>query len=76
MSFSFVAEGLVERSAYLISQNMKVDAYHHVVVLDKAVGKTKKNSIGMSGSSTVNFAINYILKKSFHIDTNGFWHKT
>jgi hypothetical protein len=43
MSFSFVAEGLVERSAYLISQNMKVDVYHHVVVLDKAVGKTKKN---------------------------------
>jgi hypothetical protein len=39
ISFSFIAEELVERSAYLISQNMKVDAYDHVVALNTAVGK-------------------------------------
>jgi hypothetical protein len=41
IAFSFVAEDLVERNAYLTSQNMKVDVYDHVVALDTSVGKTK-----------------------------------
>jgi hypothetical protein len=68
--FSFVAEDLVERSAYLTSQNMKVDVYDHVVALDTAVGKTKLFSIGMYETSTTNYAIKYVLKKSFNIDTS------
>jgi hypothetical protein len=39
--FSFVVEDLVKRSAYLTSQNMKVDAYDNVIALDTAVEKTK-----------------------------------
>jgi hypothetical protein len=38
---SFVAEELVERSAYLTTQNMKVDAYNHVVALNMAVEKIR-----------------------------------
>jgi hypothetical protein len=41
LAFSFVVEELVERSAYLTSQNIKVDAYDHVVALNTAVGKTR-----------------------------------
>jgi hypothetical protein len=57
IALSFVAEDLVERSAYLRSQNMKVDAYDHVVALDTAVGKIKLFSICMSGTSTMNYTI-------------------
>jgi hypothetical protein len=39
IAFSFIAEELVERSAYLTSQNMKVDAYDHVVALNTTVEK-------------------------------------
>jgi hypothetical protein len=68
--FSFVAKELVERSAYLTSQNMKVDAYDHVVALDMTLGKTIFFSIGMSGGSTTNFTIKYVIKKSFNVDTS------
>jgi hypothetical protein len=70
IAFSFVAEELVERSAYLTSQNMKVDAYDHVMALDTAVKKTRLFSIGMSGGSTTNFTIKYVSKKSFNVDTS------
>jgi 6-phosphogluconolactonase/glucosamine-6-phosphate isomerase/deaminase len=68
IAFSFIAEELVERSAYLTSQNMKVDAYNHVVALNTTVEK-KTFSIGMSGGSTTNFTIKYVIKKSFNVDT-------
>jgi hypothetical protein len=68
--FSFVAEDLIERSAYLTSQNMKVDAHDHVIALDIAIGKTKLFYIGMSGSATTTFPIKYVIKKSFNVDTS------
>jgi hypothetical protein len=55
---------LVERSAYLTSQNIKIDP------LDIAIGKTKLFSIGMSGSGTSNFAIKYVLNKIFSVDAS------
>jgi hypothetical protein len=48
-----VAEELVEQSAFLTSQNMKIDAYDHVVALDKAIGKIKLFTIGVSATSTL-----------------------
>jgi hypothetical protein len=39
IAFSYVAGELVGRSAFLNSQNMKIDAYDHVVALDKAIKK-------------------------------------
>jgi 6-phosphogluconolactonase/glucosamine-6-phosphate isomerase/deaminase len=59
---------MIESSAYLTSQNMKVDAYDHVVALNTAV-KKRLFSIGMSGGSTTNFTIKYVIKKSFNVDT-------
>jgi hypothetical protein len=35
-----VVEELVKQSAFLTSQNIKIDAYDHVVALDKEIGKT------------------------------------
>jgi hypothetical protein len=54
---------LVELSAYLTSQNMKIDAHDHVVPLDIAVGKIKLFNIGMSASTSSAFTIKYVLKK-------------
>jgi hypothetical protein len=47
-----VAEELVEQSVFLTSQNMKIDAYDHMVALDKAIGKTELFTIGVSATST------------------------
>jgi hypothetical protein len=65
-----VAEELVERSAYLTSQNMKIDPLDHVTALDKAIGKTKLFKIGMNGSESSTFAIKYVLKKCFDVDAS------
>jgi hypothetical protein len=65
-----VAEYLVERSAYLTFQNMKIDPLDHVTALDKAIGKTKPFKIGMSGSETPTFAIKYVLKKCLDVDAS------
>jgi hypothetical protein len=70
IAFSFVAEDLVERSVYLTSQNMRIDPLDHITALDKAIGKTKLFKIGMSGSESSSFAINYVLKKSFNVDAS------
>jgi hypothetical protein len=70
IAFSFVAEELVERSAYVTSQNMKIDPLDHVNELDTSIGKTKLFYIGMSGSTTSNFAIKYVLKKSYNVDAS------
>jgi hypothetical protein len=70
IAFSFVAEELVERNAYLTFQNMKIDALDHVIALDTTIGKTKVFYIGTSGSGTLNFTIKYVLKKSFNVDTS------
>jgi hypothetical protein len=70
IAFSTVAEELVELSAYLTSQNLKIDADVHVTPLDTAVGKMKLFNIGMSGSTSSSFTIKYILKKSFPIDAS------
>jgi hypothetical protein len=71
IAFSFVAEELVEWSAYLTFQNMKIDPLDHVTALDKAIGKIKLFKIGMSGSETSTFAIKYVLKKCFDVDASG-----
>jgi hypothetical protein len=68
IAFSFVSEELVERSAYLTSQNMKVDAYEHVTALDTTVGKIKLFSIGMSSSTTSTFPIKYVIQKCFTVN--------
>ncbi|XP_039776201.1 uncharacterized protein LOC120643797 [Panicum virgatum] len=68
IAFSFIAEDLVERSAYHASQNMKIDATEHVVALDKAIGKTRLFYIGMSTNSSSTFSIKYVLRKSFPIE--------
>jgi hypothetical protein len=65
-----VAEDLVERSAYLTFQNMKIDPLDHVTALDKTIGKTKLFKIGMSGSETPTFAIKYVLKKCLDVDAS------
>jgi hypothetical protein len=41
IAFSTFAEKLVEVSAYLTSQNMKIDVDDHVTPLDTTVGKMK-----------------------------------
>jgi hypothetical protein len=66
--FSYVAEELVEQSAFLTSQNMKVDAYEHVVALDKAIRKTKLFTIGVSATATSALLIKYVIKKIFDVD--------
>jgi hypothetical protein len=63
-----VAEELVEQSAFLTSQNMKVDAYEHVVALDKAIRKTKLFTIGVSATATSALLIKYVIKKIFDVD--------
>jgi hypothetical protein len=63
-----VAEELVEQSVFLTSQNMKIDAYDHVVALDKAIGKIKLFTIGVSATSTSALPIKYVVKKSFDVD--------
>ena len=70
IAFSFIAEDLVERSAYHASQNMKIDATKHVVALDKAIGKTRLFYIGMSTNSSSTFSIKYVLRKSFQIENS------
>ena len=68
IAFSFIAEDLVERSAYHASQNMKIDATEHVAALNKAIGKTRLFYIGMSTNSSSTFSIKYVLRKSFPIE--------
>jgi hypothetical protein len=51
IAFSFVAEDLVNQSAYPALQNMKVDAQDHVIPLDMVIGKTKLFYIGMSSTT-------------------------
>jgi hypothetical protein len=68
IAFSYVAEELVEQSAFLTSQNMKVDAYEHVVALDKAIRKTKLFTIGVSATVTSALLIKYVIKKFFDVD--------
>jgi hypothetical protein len=68
IAFSYVAEELVEQSAFLTSQNMKVDAYEHVVALDKAIRKTKLFTIGVSATATSALLIKYVIKKIFDVD--------
>jgi hypothetical protein len=68
IAFSYVTEELVERSAFLTSQNMKIDAYDHVVALDKAIRKTKLFTIGVSATATFALPIKYVVKKFFDID--------
>jgi hypothetical protein len=72
LAFSNVAKDLVKLSAYLKSQNMKIDVHDHVIPLDTAVRKIKLFNIGMSGSTSSSFTIKYILKKSFHVDASSF----
>ena len=62
IAFSFIAEDLVEHSAY---QNMKIDTTEHVVALDKAIGKTRLFYIEMSTNSSSTFSIKYVLRKIF-----------
>jgi hypothetical protein len=62
ITFSYLAEELVEQSTFLTSQNMKIDAYKHVVALDKAIGKTKFFTIGVSATSTFALPIKYVVK--------------
>jgi hypothetical protein len=64
ITFSYVAEELVEWSVFLTSQNMKVDAYEHVTALDTAVAKTKLFSIGMTSSTTLAFPLKYVFKNA------------
>jgi hypothetical protein len=40
---------------------MKIDAYDHVVALDKAIGKTKLFTIGVSATSTSALPIKYVV---------------
>jgi hypothetical protein len=42
---------------------MKIDAYDHVVALDKAIKKTKLFTIGVSATSTSVLPIKYVVKK-------------
>jgi hypothetical protein len=63
-----VAKDIVEQSAFLTSQNMKINAYDHVVALDKAIAKTKLFTIGVSVTSTPNLPIKYVVKKFFVVD--------
>jgi hypothetical protein len=46
---------------------MKIDAYDHMVVLDKAIGKTKIFTIGVSATSTSALSIKYVVN-FFYID--------
>jgi hypothetical protein len=69
--FSIVAEDLVEQNAYLTSQNLNIDALDHITALDTTIGKTRLSHIGTSSSATSNFAIKYVLRKSFNIDLSG-----
>jgi hypothetical protein len=66
--FSYVAEELVEQTAFLTSQNMKIDVYDHVVALDKAIRKTKLFTIGVSATATSALPIKYVIKNFFNID--------
>jgi hypothetical protein len=68
ITFSYLAEELVEQSTFLTSQNMKIDAYKHVVALDKAIGKTKFFTIGVSATSTFALPIKYVVKFFFNVD--------
>ncbi|KAG2561811.1 uncharacterized protein LOC120644284 [Panicum virgatum] len=70
IAFSFIAEDLVERSAYHASQNMKIDATEHVAALNKAIGKTRLFYIEMSTNSSSTFSIKYVLRKSFQIENS------
>lgn len=70
IAFSYIAEDLVERSAYHASQNMKIDPTQKVVALENAIGKIRLFHIGMSTNSTSSFSINYVLRKSFPVDTS------
>jgi hypothetical protein len=40
---------------------MKIDAYDHVVALDKAIGKTKLFTIGVSATSISALPIKYVV---------------
>jgi hypothetical protein len=62
-----VAKELVEQSAFLTSQNMKIDAYDRVVALDKAIRKTKLFIIGVSATSTSALPIKYVVN-FFYVD--------
>jgi hypothetical protein len=73
ITFSYVAKELVEQSPLLTSQNMKIDAYDHVVSLDKAIRKIKLFTIGVSATSTSALPIKYVVKKFFDIDHSLFW---
>jgi hypothetical protein len=72
IAFSNITGDLAELSAYLTSQNMKIDVHDHVIPLDTAVGKIKLFNIVLSGSTTSSFTIKYVLKKSFPIDASSF----
>jgi hypothetical protein len=63
-----VVEELVEESAFLTSQNMQIDAYDHVVALDKAIEKTKLFTIGVSATSTSALPIKYVVKKIYDVE--------
>jgi hypothetical protein len=43
--FLMVAEDLVEKNAYLTSQNMKVDALDHIAALDTTIGKVRFSTL-------------------------------
>jgi hypothetical protein len=68
IAFFMVAEDLVEKNAYLTSQNMKIDALDHIAALDTAIGKIRLFHIGTSSSASSNFAIKYALKKSYNVN--------
>jgi hypothetical protein len=68
IAFSMMAEDLVKKNTYLTSQNMKVDALDHIAALGTAIRKTRLFHIGTSSSATSNFAIKYVLKKSYNVN--------
>jgi hypothetical protein len=47
---------------------MKIDAYDHVVALNKALGKIKLFTIGVSATSTFALPIKYVANNFFDVD--------
>jgi replication factor A1 len=68
ITFTAVAEDLVDKTASEASQNMKIDASDHAVALDQAIGKTRLFTIGMNPEYFSKFSINYVFKKSYPVD--------
>jgi hypothetical protein len=68
IAFSYVIEELVEQTTFLTSQNMKIDAYDHVVALYKAIRKTKLFTIGVSATSASVLPIKYVVKIFLDVD--------